>query len=121
LSVLLFGAFFLWWKGVVSGHVSMLRWVSIAILLAAAGLTKGPQPIAYFTLGVGAYLIVKRHLGDISGFVFSNAVAGLAVAAWYCWSGRAASPRAMPCLQTWRLPCWQGYCSTAGGRRGPGS
>ena len=83
LSVLLFGAFFLWWKGVVRGHVSMLRWVSIAILLAAAGLTKGPQPIAYFTLGVGAYLIVKRRLGDISGFVFSNAVAGLAVAAWY--------------------------------------
>ncbi|MFL6825483.1 MAG: ArnT family glycosyltransferase [Bradyrhizobium sp.] len=83
LSVLLFGAFFLWWKGVVSGHASMLRWVSIAILLIAAGLTKGPQPIAYFTLGVGAYLIVKRRWGDISGFVFSNAVAGLAVAAWY--------------------------------------
>jgi 4-amino-4-deoxy-L-arabinose transferase-like glycosyltransferase len=60
-----------------------LRWLSIGVLLAAAGLTKGPQPIAYFALGVGAYLLVKRRWSDIPGFVLANTIAGLTVAAWY--------------------------------------
>jgi 4-amino-4-deoxy-L-arabinose transferase-like glycosyltransferase len=83
VSVLLFGGFFIWWKGVSAGQVSMLRWLSIGIVLAAAGLTKGPQPIAYFTLGVGAYLLVKRRWNDIPGFVVAHAIAGLTVAGWY--------------------------------------
>ena len=83
MSVLLFGGFFLWWKGVTAGHVSMWRWLSIGIVLAAAGLTKGPQPLAYFALGVGAYLLVKRRWRDIPGFILANLVAGLAVASWY--------------------------------------
>jgi len=83
LSVLLFGGFFLWWKGVCNGNVSISRWLSIGILLAAAGLTKGPQPLAYFTLGVGAYLLVKQRWSDIAGFVLANAVAGLTAAVWY--------------------------------------
>ncbi|MBR1210750.1 glycosyltransferase family 39 protein [Bradyrhizobium sp. JYMT SZCCT0180] len=83
LSVLLFGGFFLWWKGVSSGYTSILRWLAIGLLLAAAGLAKGPQPIAYFALGVGAYLLVKRRWNDLPGFVLANAMAGLIVAAWY--------------------------------------
>jgi 4-amino-4-deoxy-L-arabinose transferase-like glycosyltransferase len=83
LSVLLFGGFFLWWKGVTAGHISMWRWLSIGIVLAAAGLTKGPQPLAYFALGVGAYLLVKRRWHDIPGFITADLVAGLAVASWY--------------------------------------
>lgn len=83
LSVLLFGGFFLWWKGVIAGHVSMGRWLSIGILLTAAGLTKGPQPLAYFALGVGAYILVQRRWRDIPGFMMANLVAGLAVASWY--------------------------------------
>ena len=83
LSVLLFGGFFLWWKGVSNGYVSILRWLAIGLLLAAAGLAKGPQPIAYFALGVGAYLLVKRRWSDIPGFVLANAMAGLIVASWY--------------------------------------
>jgi 4-amino-4-deoxy-L-arabinose transferase-like glycosyltransferase len=83
LSVLMFAGFFLWWKGNSTGHVSILRWLSIGVVLAAAGLTKGPQPIAYFTLGVGAYLLVKRRWNDIPGFLLANAIAGLIVAGWY--------------------------------------
>ncbi|CAN7177397.1 glycosyltransferase family 39 protein [Bradyrhizobium sp. LjRoot220] len=83
LSVLLFGGFFLWWKGVSSGYISIFRWLAIGLLLAAAGLAKGPQPIAYFALGVGTYLLVKRRWSDLPGFVLANAMAGLIVAAWY--------------------------------------
>jgi 4-amino-4-deoxy-L-arabinose transferase-like glycosyltransferase len=83
LSVLMFGSFFLWWKGTSSGYVSIWRWLSIGIVLAAAGLTKGPQPIAYFTLGIGAYLLVKRRWIDIPGFLLANAIAALTVAGWY--------------------------------------
>ena len=83
LSVLLFGGFFVWWRGASTGYTSILRWLAIGLLLAAAGLAKGPQPIAYFALGVGAYLLVKRRWSDIPGFVLANAMAGLIVASWY--------------------------------------
>lgn len=83
LAVLLFGGFFSWWKGVSNGYVSIYRWFAIGLLLAAAGMTKGPQPIAYFTLGVGTFLLVKRRWSEIPGFVLANAMAGLTVAAWY--------------------------------------
>jgi 4-amino-4-deoxy-L-arabinose transferase-like glycosyltransferase len=48
LAVLLFLAFFLWWGGSEKGSVNFGRWLAIGILLALAGLLKGPQPIAYF-------------------------------------------------------------------------
>lgn len=83
MSVLLFGGFFLWWRGMTAGHISWRRWLSIGIVLTAAGLTKGPQPLAYFVLGVGAYLLVKQRWRDIPGFVMANIGAGLAVAGWY--------------------------------------
>jgi 4-amino-4-deoxy-L-arabinose transferase-like glycosyltransferase len=82
LSTLLFAAFVVWWKG-SSRRITVARWFAVAVLLGAAGLTKGPQPIAYFTLGVGAYLSVKRRWSDIPGFVFVNALAGAIVGAWY--------------------------------------
>ncbi len=83
LSVLMFGGFFVWWRGVSTGRVSALRWVGIAVLLAAAGLTKGPQPLAYFGLGVGAYMLVKRRWSELPGFILANAIAGLVSAVWY--------------------------------------
>jgi 4-amino-4-deoxy-L-arabinose transferase-like glycosyltransferase len=83
LSVLLFGAFFVWWRGSERGQVSFPRWLLVGLLLAAAGLTKGPQPIAYFTLGVGFYLLVRRRWRDMPGFIAANAVAAVVVGAWY--------------------------------------
>ncbi|MBR0824159.1 glycosyltransferase family 39 protein [Bradyrhizobium manausense] len=83
LSVLMFGGFFLWWRGVIRGNVSLPRWICIGILLALSGLTKGPQPLAFFGLGVGAYILIKRRWGDVAGFVLANAIAVLPAAAWY--------------------------------------
>jgi 4-amino-4-deoxy-L-arabinose transferase-like glycosyltransferase len=83
VSVLLFGAFFVWWKGVAARSVSLARWASIGLLLAAAGLTKGPQPLGYFTLGVGTYLLLRGRLTDWPGFLLANGMAGIVVGAWY--------------------------------------
>jgi 4-amino-4-deoxy-L-arabinose transferase-like glycosyltransferase len=96
MSVLLFAGFFLWWKGESAGRVSLARWVVIGLLLAAAGLTKGPQPLAYFTLGVGAYLLVKRRWANMPGFVLANVIAALVVASWY-WAVMQGND-----LQGWR-------------------
>ncbi|MES1150035.1 MAG: glycosyltransferase family 39 protein [Bradyrhizobium guangdongense] len=83
LSVLMFGGFFLWWRGVTRGYVSLPRWICIGILLALSGLTKGPQPLAFFGLGVGAYILIKRRWNDVAGFVLANIIAVLPSAFWY--------------------------------------
>ena len=49
LAVLLFLAFVLWWdgaaKGSIKGSIGLSRWIAIGVVLALAGLLKGPQPI----------------------------------------------------------------------------
>lgn len=82
LSTLLFAAFAMWWQGTSRKSMTPLRWVGIAILISLAGLTKGPQPVAYFALGVGAYLLL-RDRSQLPAFVAANAFAGLAIGAWY--------------------------------------
>nr|HML29201.1 glycosyltransferase family 39 protein [Hyphomicrobium sp.] len=52
LAVILFGAFLIWWNSFSSGRVTFWRWLLIGCLLAAAALLKGPQPVAYFVLGI---------------------------------------------------------------------
>lgn len=83
LSVLLFSAFVVWWKGAERGDVALSRWLAVGLLLGVAGLTKGPQPIAYFTLGVGAYLLLRRRWRDLPGLLVANAIAVVIVGAWY--------------------------------------
>lgn len=83
LSVLMFGGFFLWWRGENKGRVSLLRWIFIGLLLAMAGLTKGPQPLAYFGLGVGAYIVVQRRWSELAGFMLAITIAAAMALAWY--------------------------------------
>jgi 4-amino-4-deoxy-L-arabinose transferase-like glycosyltransferase len=82
LSVLLFAAFCVWWQGTTRGNMTPLRWFGIGALIALAGLTKGPQPVAYFGLGVGAYLLLKDRR-QIPAFIAANVFAGLVIGAWY--------------------------------------
>ena len=83
LSTLLFATFIVWWDGQKTGRVTYARWLATGAVLAAAALTKGPQPVAYFTLGVGAFLLLKRQWKDLPGFLIANAMAGLMLLAWY--------------------------------------
>ncbi|MEW6643461.1 MAG: glycosyltransferase family 39 protein [Pseudomonadota bacterium] len=82
-SVLLFSAFWLWWKSTAAGRLTLLRWLVIGVLMGVAGLTKGPQPVAYVTLGVGLALLVRREFAQLPGFALANVIAGLMVGAWY--------------------------------------
>lgn len=82
LATLLFAAFFVWWRATNENIMTRARWLGVGVLLALAGLTKGPQPLAYFTLGVGAYILLKRR-DQIWGFIFANALAGFVVGGWY--------------------------------------
>jgi 4-amino-4-deoxy-L-arabinose transferase-like glycosyltransferase len=83
LSTLLFAAFCAWWKGTASKCMTLLRWLCIGGLLCLAGLTKGPQPVAYFALGVGAYFLLKKQRDQIPAFLAVNATTGLVIGGWY--------------------------------------
>lgn len=82
LSVLLFAAFCIWWSGTVGKHMTLWRWLAIGILMSLAGLTKGPQPVAYLALGVGAYILLKQR-DQIPAFIAVNLFAGLLIGGWY--------------------------------------
>ncbi|MET0968741.1 MAG: glycosyltransferase family 39 protein [Tardiphaga sp.] len=82
LSTLLFAAFCLWWRGHSQGNMTVAKWLGVAGLLALAGLTKGPQPVAYFTLGVGAYLLLKDWR-QLPAFLAANVAAGALIGCWY--------------------------------------
>jgi 4-amino-4-deoxy-L-arabinose transferase-like glycosyltransferase len=84
LAILIFAAFVVWWDGEENNYVSVARWLAVSMLLAAAGLMKGPQPLAFFYVGVFAYyLIVRRTWRGILGLVFSAVPPAAVIAAWY--------------------------------------
>ena len=83
LSVLLFAVFYVWWKSLVADRLTLSRWLLIGVLLGIAGLTKGPQPVGYVTLGIGAYMLIKRQFADLPGFVLANLIAALMIGSWY--------------------------------------
>jgi 4-amino-4-deoxy-L-arabinose transferase-like glycosyltransferase len=82
LSTLLFAAFYTWWQATISKHLTLLAWLGIGVLIGLAGLTKGPQPVAYFALGVGAYLLLKDR-NQIPAFLAANVLAALMIGGWY--------------------------------------
>jgi 4-amino-4-deoxy-L-arabinose transferase-like glycosyltransferase len=83
LAVLLFFAFYLWWSANQDRSIGLGRWFAIGVVLALAGLFKGPQPIAYFALGVGLYILGSRSWRQIPGLVLAGVVCTLPLAAWY--------------------------------------
>jgi 4-amino-4-deoxy-L-arabinose transferase-like glycosyltransferase len=85
LAVLLFLAFVLWWDGFASGRISVTRWICLGIVLLLAGMMKGPQPIAYFALGVGLFVLISRQWRQLPGLVLAGAICAIPLAAWYAY------------------------------------
>ena len=83
LAVLLFLAFVLWWSGYAKGSVSVGRWLAIGLVLAVAGLLKGPQLIAYFALGVGVFVLASRSWRQIPGLLLAGLICAIPLALWY--------------------------------------
>ena len=82
ITVLSFAAFVLWWGGVASGRVTILRWIGCGLILAALAMAKGPQPAAFFALGVAAYSVIERRWQDLPGFILCMVLPAAATAAW---------------------------------------
>ncbi|MFA5955808.1 ArnT family glycosyltransferase [Hyphomicrobium sp.] len=83
LAVTLFGAFLLWWSAFVTGRISVSRWIGIACLLATAALMKGPQPVAYFALGLLTFVLLTSTWWQIPGLALAGGLAILPTALWY--------------------------------------
>ena len=83
LAVLLFLAFVLWWTGYARQLVSVGRWLAIGVVLALAGLLKGPQPIGYFVLGVGLFVIGTRSWWQIPGLLLAGLICAVPLVVWY--------------------------------------
>ncbi len=83
LAVLLFLAFVLWWSGCAKGSVSLGRWLAIGLVLAVAGLLKGPQLIAYFALGVGVFVLATRQWRQLPGLILAGLICAIPLALWY--------------------------------------
>ncbi len=83
LAVLLFFAFVLWWDGCAKGSIGAGRWLAIGIVLALAGLLKGPQPIAYFALGVGVFVLGSRSWRQLPGLILAGLICAVPLALWY--------------------------------------
>jgi 4-amino-4-deoxy-L-arabinose transferase-like glycosyltransferase len=83
LAITLFFAFYLWWCGNEEGSIGVARWLGIGVVLALAGLFKGPQPIAYFALGVGFYILASRSWGQFPGLILAGVVCIIPLVYWY--------------------------------------
>src|SRR6185437_6985571 len=83
ISVLLFLAFVLSWDGFAYSRVSLRRWILIGIVLALAGLMKGPEPIAYFALGLGLFTLISREWSLLPGLLLAGTICIAPLIAWY--------------------------------------
>lgn len=83
LSALQFAAFAVWWKGCEAGRIGLARWAAVGLLLAATALCKGPQPAAFFALGVAAFILVERAWRQLPGYALAGIVSLGITGAWY--------------------------------------
>jgi 4-amino-4-deoxy-L-arabinose transferase-like glycosyltransferase len=83
VSVLLFAGYVTWWVGHSRGGPKVMRWLLIAIILCAAALVKGPQPLGYFFIGIGSYLTLKRSWRELMMLAVCGVLSGTVAIAWY--------------------------------------
>jgi 4-amino-4-deoxy-L-arabinose transferase-like glycosyltransferase len=83
VSVLVFFAFVVLWDGERQGGAGVGRWLAVALILSFAVLVKGPPPLGFFFVGLGAYFLLRREwLNFIKLGLVGLIPAGLVVA-WY--------------------------------------
>lgn len=85
LAVLLFAAFLVWWNSCAMGRISLGRWTGVGCLLAIAALLKGPQPVAYFMLGILSFIALTSAWWQIPGLFLAGLLAALPTGLWYAY------------------------------------
>lgn len=97
ITALVFGAFVVWWWG-ARVRIGAWRGLACGALLATAAMAKGPQPIAYFALGIGGHLMVRKRWGEFAELILALIVPAAALFAW-----------GYSVYQPGDLPVWLGY------------
>lgn len=82
MAVLSFSAFIIWWSGWKSGRVSWGRWLACGMLLTIVAAAKGPQPTAFFGLGVLGFLLLKGAWQEFPGYLVTMTIPIVAVLFW---------------------------------------
>ncbi|MFT3731098.1 MAG: glycosyltransferase family 39 protein [Hyphomicrobium sp.] len=83
LAVILFATFLTWWNSYTTGRISVGRWFGIGCLLAIAALLKGPQPVAYFALGIVAFAALTSTWWQLPGLFLASLLAAVPIGLWY--------------------------------------
>ncbi|MBS0253332.1 MAG: glycosyltransferase family 39 protein [Proteobacteria bacterium] len=83
LAVLLFAAFMMWFNSYTARQLTLGRWSTIGAVLAIAALLKGPQPAAYFFLGVLVFIVLTSDWRQLPGLFLAGCVAIVPTALWY--------------------------------------
>jgi hypothetical protein len=82
ITALSFAALVVWGSGVAAGRLTILHWIGSGLLLAALAMAKGPQPAAFFSLGVLAYVVIERRWRDLPGWILCMVLPAAAIVAW---------------------------------------
>jgi 4-amino-4-deoxy-L-arabinose transferase-like glycosyltransferase len=82
ITFLSFAAFVVWWDGEARGRVTAWRWLACGGLLTVLAMAKGPQPVGFFALGVGGYLIWWRRWAALPGLALCLGLPAAATIAW---------------------------------------
>jgi 4-amino-4-deoxy-L-arabinose transferase-like glycosyltransferase len=80
VTALVFGAFVVWWNA--KAPIGAGRVLACGALLATAAMAKGPQPIAYFALGIGGYLVARKQWTEFAKLILVLIMPMAAVFAW---------------------------------------
>jgi 4-amino-4-deoxy-L-arabinose transferase-like glycosyltransferase len=98
VTLLSFTVLLVWWNGEERGRVTRGRWLACGALLALLTLVKGPQPLGFFTLGAGGYLIVSHRWAAFPGLALCLTLPTATTIAW-----------AVAVYRTGDFPVWLTY------------
>jgi 4-amino-4-deoxy-L-arabinose transferase-like glycosyltransferase len=82
ITFLSFAAFVVWWNGEERGRVTAWRWLACGGILTVLAMAKGPQPVGFFALGVGGYLLLRRQFTSLPGLLLCLGLPALTTIAW---------------------------------------
>ncbi|GEC17619.1 hypothetical protein J2S34_003382 [Nitrobacter winogradskyi] len=82
LPVLLFSAFCVWRHGTRDKGITTRTMALYQRFDRPRRPDQGPQEVAYFTLGVGAYILLRQR-DQIPGFIAAHIAAGFVIGGWY--------------------------------------